>query len=173
MNEMMEKIKRCLAICFALLLSGLGGIGAGYAAYSALKQGVMDYKTLPNAVHYDNGSFMMAGISIGLLAFFVAMVYGLLKKEVERNKEFARHCVVTATIGLGFALITPFITGPLYEYKYVEKEGYELCEDASSQWLYLTNKVYVVDQQACHQYLIDEEKAVEQRWADLEAWFND
>jgi hypothetical protein len=98
-------------------------------------------------VVFDKGSFYMLGVGIGMSVLaFTAVQEGWVGKVLSK----AQAAILTKIAIVGIALI--FIVPNLFHYiadNYFSNEGYSLCEEASSQWLFVRDIVYIQDTIEC------------------------
>ncbi len=104
-----------------------------------------------DVVLIDKGSFYMLGVGLGMLAlaFIVIWEHWLLKPVSEKvTKAFSRLAI--ASVVLLFAL--PHAIHYVADYQ-LKAKGYSVCEDASHQWLFVRDIVYVQASVECREDL--------------------
>ena len=102
-------------------------------------------------VYFDKGAFYMLGVGMGMatLAFVLAYEfwYG---KTLPTN--ITRLCSKLAYASILLLFITPhamhFFTG-----SYLANRGLTVCEEASSQWLFVSEIFYISDERNCDKIL--------------------
>ncbi|GAB2189803.1 hypothetical protein MAH1_14110 [Sessilibacter sp. MAH1] len=90
---------------------------------------------------FDKGSFYMLGVGIGLLILAIVTVQeGWLNKKLSKKQS----SFLTKVAILSVVLI--FLTPQLMHYcanKYLARKGYTVCDEASHQWLFVRDIVYL------------------------------
>lgn len=98
-------------------------------------------------VVFDKGSFYMLGVGVGMSVLaFTAIQEGWVGKVLSKRQA----AILTRIAIVSLALI--FIVPNLFHYitdTYFSNEGYSVCEEASSQWLFVRDIVYIQDTIEC------------------------
>lgn len=92
-------------------------------------------------VLFDKGSYYMLGVGVSLLSLgFVAIVefWGGKPITSRQNTIFSR----LAISGVVLLFVVPHVAHFVAD-KYLDKNGYTVCEEASHQWLFVRDIVYV------------------------------
>lgn len=90
---------------------------------------------------FDKGSYYMLGVGVGLLslAFVTIKEFWIGNPITERqNRIFTR----LAISGVALLFIIPHVAHFVID-KYLDGHGYMVCEEASHQWLFIRDIVYV------------------------------
>lgn len=98
-------------------------------------------------VSFDKGAFYMLGVGLGSATLSFVLIY-----EFWHGKPLTKRlnilCTKLAFFSIILLLLTPqaihLLTG-----NYLENRGLTLCEQASSQWLFVSEIVYVDDDSGC------------------------
>lgn len=105
-----------------------------------------------DVVLFDKGSFYMLGVGVGLLSLgFVVVQEFWVGSPISRkqNKIFTRMVL----FGIATLIIFPHITHFLVD-RYLMRNGYSVCEEASHQWLFVRDIVYISEATVCRADLI-------------------
>jgi len=100
----------------------------------------------------DKGSYYMLGVGIGMLAlaFVVIWEQWLVKPLTKRvTTIFSRLAVASIVFLLALPHVVHYVAG-----EYLEASGYSFCEEASHQWLFVRNIVYIQSSVECSADLI-------------------
>lgn len=92
-------------------------------------------------VTFDKGSYYMLGIGVGLLALSYMIIREFwLRRPLtdEQTSLFSRIAISGVILAFLFPHIAHFSAD-----KYLKKHGYTVCEEASHQWLFFRDVVYV------------------------------
>ncbi len=92
-------------------------------------------------IFFDKGSYYMLGVGVSLLSLgFVAIVefWGGKPITSKQNIIFSR----LAISGVVFLFVIPHIAHFTVD-KYLKKHNYTVCEEASHQWLFVRNIIYI------------------------------
>ncbi|MBL4798110.1 MAG: hypothetical protein JKY50_11895 [Oleispira sp.] len=146
-----DRVKPSWAIrVFGPLIFVLGSIAAFlwffYRAYSIF------IGELAEVVVFDKGSFYMLGVGAGMLILaFVTVQEGWLDRQLSQAQStfLTRLAVISVVL-----IITVPHTIHYFADDYLESEGYSVCQDASHQWLFVRNIVYVHEPVSCNENLI-------------------
>jgi hypothetical protein len=106
-----------------------------------------------DVVVVDKGSFYMLGVGVGLLALSMA---GILETWFLKTLTKKNITVISRTAIIG--VILTFTTPHLIDYlssNTLKNKGYSVCEEASHQWLFFRDIVYVQDPVICIKGLRD------------------
>lgn len=100
------------------------------------------YKSLSApVVLFDKGSYYMLGVGIGLLSLAFVTITEFWGGKPITNKQ-NRMLTKLAISGVVLLFLVPHIAHFITD-KYLEKHGYFVCEEASHQWLFVRDIVYV------------------------------
>jgi hypothetical protein len=99
------------------------------------------------AISFDKGAMYMLGVGVGLSALTYAILHEAILKKIltERVTSWITRC---AFAGIGLMFIFPHIVHYPVE-NYLEGEGYQICSQASYQWLLYRKIVYVSSPEVC------------------------
>ena len=134
---------------FGPLLFITGALGAlvwFFYRLSSLISGMSE-----DVVVVDKGSFYMLGVGVGLLALSIA---GILETWFWKTLSKKNLAVISRTAIVG--VILTFTIPHLIDYassSALKNEGYSICEEASHQWLFIRDIVYVQDPLMCNKGL--------------------
>ena len=96
---------------------------------------------------FEKGSFYMLGVGVGMSVLaFTAVQEGWVGKVLSKKQAV----ILTRIAIVSIALI--FIAPNLFHYiadTYFLNEGYSVCEEASSQWLFVRDIVYIQESIEC------------------------
>lgn len=92
-------------------------------------------------VTFDKGSYYMLGVGVGLLtlAYMIIKEFWLRRPLTNEQSSFFSRIAVSGVI---LAFVFPHVAHFAVD-KYLEKHGYAVCEEASHQWLFVRDIVYV------------------------------
>lgn len=127
----------------------LGGVSA--LAWFIYRIGILIQGSDSQIVLIDKGSYYMLGVGIGMLDLsFVVIWEQWLAKPLTKTvtKIFSRLAV--ASVVLLFAL--PHAIHYLADVN-LKSKGYLVCEEASHQWLFVRNIVYIQQPMECSESL--------------------
>lgn len=96
---------------------------------------------------FDKGSYYMLGVGVALLSLsFVAIIefWGGKPITSKQNIIFSR----LAISGVALLFVVPHVAHFAVD-KYLERSGYSVCEEASHQWLFVRDIVYVQASVVC------------------------
>jgi len=95
----------------------------------------------------DKGSFYMLGVGVGLLALSIACILEtwFLKTLTKKNLAIISR---TAIVGVILTFTIPHLIDHLSS-NTLKNEDYSVCEEASHQWLFFRDIVYVQDPVIC------------------------
>jgi hypothetical protein len=98
-------------------------------------------------VVFNKGSFYMLGVGVGMSVLaFAAVQEGWVGKVL--SKKQADILTRIAVVSLALIFITPNLFHYISE-AYFSSEGYSVCDEASSQWLFVRDIVYIQDTIEC------------------------
>lgn len=101
---------------------------------------------------FDKGSYYMLGVGIGLLSLgFVTAIEFWGKKPITTKQSTIFSRLTISAIILAF--LVPHTAHFTTDY-YLEKQGYSVCEEASSQWLFIRDIAYIQSSVECNEDLI-------------------
>ena len=96
---------------------------------------------------FDKGSFYMLGVGMGLLVLGLVTIiefWGGNPITTKQNIIFTR----LAILAVALMFVVPHVAHFSAD-RYLEEQGYSVCEEASHQWLFVSNIVYVADSVEC------------------------
>lgn len=98
-------------------------------------------------VAFDKGSYYMLGVGVGLLAlaYMIIREFWLRRPLTNKQSTFFSRIAISGVI---LALVFPHIAHFAVE-TYFEEHGYIVCEEASHQWLFIRDIVYVQSTVEC------------------------
>jgi hypothetical protein len=95
----------------------------------------------------EKGSFYMLGVGVGLLALaFVCVQEFWVGKLL--TKEQSSFMTKLAIIGVVLTFTVPQLVH-FASNSFLQKKGYSVCEEASQQWLFVRNIVYIKETIEC------------------------
>ncbi|WP_345293045.1 hypothetical protein [Kangiella marina] len=145
MSPLKQKLINYFGIVVLIVLSSL----SGYVAISSIGLAFKHFSTTPPEVIVFNRGFIMSlGACITLLAFLVASIaheFGALVN----NPKLIKVIMASAVSGVALMFILGVVSQHTYDSYFVENRSYGVCEDASSQWLFLKTTVYSEAQASC------------------------
>jgi len=104
--------------------------------------------TLSEIVVFDKGSFYMLGVGVGMLILSVVTVQeGWLDKPLSKIQ--SAYLTKGAFIGIALIFTVPHLVH-YFANGYLLKQGYTVCEEASHQWLFVRDIVYIADSIECN-----------------------
>lgn len=106
------------------------------------------YKNLSESIIvFDKGSYYMLGVGIGLLtlAFVTLKEFWGGKPITNRQNRILTRLAVSGVVLL---FVVPHVAHFAAD-KYLSKNGYTVCEEASHQWLFVRDIVYVQSFSEC------------------------
>ncbi len=92
-------------------------------------------------VLFDKGSYYTLGIGIGLLSLTFVTIKEFWGGKPITNKQ-NRMLTTLAIAGVVLLFLMPHMTHFITD-KHLEKHGYIVCEEASQQWLFVRDIVYI------------------------------
>ncbi len=96
---------------------------------------------------FDKGSFYLPGVSVVLGSLLYNMIYeGMLKREL--TPTIAKRITYSAFAGIGLIIILPQVAHYTVQDR-LESNGYNVCEQASSQWLMYRKIAYTTNTETC------------------------
>ena len=99
------------------------------------------------SISFDKGAFYMLGIGIALGALVIAMILEVWKKK-PTSDNLSRKLTRTALLGIAITFLLPQVVHyPLAHY--LQQRGYQVCREASYQWLLYRKIVFMNDQEKC------------------------
>ena len=100
---------------------------------------------------FDKGSFYMLGVGIGMLILAIVTVQeGWLGRVL--SKKQSTYLTRLAVISLAVLFVVPHFVHYLTD-SYLSIRGYSVCEEASHQWLFVRDIVYVQESMECNENL--------------------
>lgn len=101
----------------------------------------------PSSISFNKGVFYMFGVGVSLSVLVYAMIIeSVLKKNLSKKS----NNVLTKTAIFGVAIM--FLLPQVVHYSiahYLEGQGYEVCHEASHQWLHSRTIVFVNNMDVC------------------------
>ncbi len=98
-------------------------------------------------VLFDKGSYYMLGVGIGLLSLgLVAAIEFWGGKPITSKQNFIFSRLAISGVILLF--VVPHVAHFAAD-KYLKRHGYSVCEEASHQWLFVRDIVYIADSIEC------------------------
>ena len=105
------------------------------------------FGTLSEIEVFDKGSFYMLGVGVGMLILAVVTVQeGWLDKPL--SKKQSAYLTKGALMGIALIFTAPHLV-QYFANDYLLKRGYSVCEEASHQWLFVRDIVYVQPSVKC------------------------
>ena len=104
-----------------------------------------------NIVLIDKGSYYMFGIGIGMLDLsFIVIWEQWLAKPLSKKvtKIFYRLAVLSIVLLLALPHVIHYLVNV-----HLKSKGYSVCEDASHQWLFVRDIVYIQESLECNESL--------------------
>lgn len=92
-------------------------------------------------VLFDKGSYYMLGVGVGLLSLAFVVLKEFWGGEPITSKQNI-ICSRLAVSGLVLLFVVPHVAHFVAD-KHLKKHGYSVCEEASHQWLFIRDIVYV------------------------------
>lgn len=103
------------------------------------------------SIVFDKGSYYMLGVGVGLLSLgFVTAIEFWGGKPITNKQNAVFSKLVMSGIVLLF--VVPHATHFTVD-KYLENHGYSVCEEASNQWLFVRDIVYIQPSIECSEGL--------------------
>jgi len=103
--------------------------------------------TLSEIVVFDKGSFYMLGVGVGMLNLAIVTVQeGWLDKPL--SKKQSAYLTRGAFIGIALIITVPHLVH-YFANSYLLRQGYTVCEEASQQWLFVRDIVYIAESIEC------------------------
>lgn len=107
--------------------------------------------SLSEIVVFDKGSFYMFGVGLGMLVLaFVTVQEGWLNRPLSKKQSV--FLTRLAIIGAALIFTVPHIVHYAAN-SFLEKKGYVVCEEASHQWLFVRDIVYIQETVECSENL--------------------
>lgn len=105
-------------------------------------------------VTFDKGSYYMLGVGVGLLAlaYMIIREFWLRRPLTNEQSSFFSRVAISGVI---LAFVFPHIAHYAVD-KYLEDHGYTVCEEASHQWLFVRDIVYIQPTVQCSAKLKNE-----------------
>ena len=100
-----------------------------------------------DVVAFDKGSYYALGVGVGLLAIaFAGVQETWLGKPLTKKSTsiISKLAIAGVVLMLSVPHISHYALG-----SYLKKNGYAVCEEASHQWLFVRNIVYVQKMKEC------------------------
>ena len=101
----------------------------------------------PTSISFNKGVFYMFGAGIGLGVLVVAMITEVVLKK-HLSKRLNAFLTKVAISGVIIIFLLPQVVHYLIA-DYLEGQGYEVCHEASHQWLHSRTIVFVNDMEVC------------------------
>lgn len=101
---------------------------------------------------FDKGSYYMLGVGIGLLSLGVGIAIEFWGGKPASDKQ-GKFISRSAISGVVLALIIPHLSHFSVDV-YLSKKGYRVCNEASHQWLFVRDIVYIKPSVDCTKDLI-------------------
>ncbi len=98
---------------------------------------------------FDKGAFYMLGVGLGLAILSFVLVYEFWHGN-SLTKKLTKTCTWLALFSVLLLLFFPQAMH-FWTDNYLEEKGFFICEQASSQWLFVTEIVYVSGEHDCDQ----------------------
>jgi len=103
---------------------------------------------------FDKGSFYMLGVGVGILILAIVTVQeGWLGKPL--SKKQSAFLTKAAFVGIALMFTAPHLVH-YFANDYFLKKGYSVCDEASRQWLFVRNIVYIQSSIECGAELKEE-----------------
>jgi len=103
----------------------------------------------PPSIAYNKGIFYMLGGGIGLGALVIGMIVEIWNKK-PRSDRNAQRVARTAISGVVIMFVLPQVAHYAVA-NYLEPRGYEVCGEASYQWLHYQDIIYTNNPEVCLQ----------------------
>ena len=130
---------------FGPVLFILGALAAlswfGYSTYTLVEN------LSSKSVMFDKGSFYLLGVGLGMatLAFVVVYEFWFGRPLTE---QLTKVCNRLALLSIVLLLIVPQAVHYLTD-NYLLNRGYSVCSEGSSQWLFVSEILYVENGRVC------------------------
>lgn len=98
-------------------------------------------------VMVDKGSFYMLGVGVGLATLAFVVVYEFWFNKTLSEK-LTKVCNRLAVLSIVLLLLLPQVLHYITD-SYLTKNGYTICAEESSQWLFVSEMLYVQNMQEC------------------------
>ena len=140
------------ASIFFFFVLAIGGLFFfGYNAFSLIRELVEESQV----IFFNKGSVYFFGGALGL----AVMTYWLVRNAVgSPMPESQNHIISYILIG---TLILMFVLPHIAHYMiddYLENKGYQICEEASYQWMYYREIVFTASQEVCAETVAEAER---------------
>ena len=98
-------------------------------------------------VIFDKGSYYMLGVGVGLLAlaYMIIREFWLARPLTNRQSSFFSRLAI---LGVILTIVLPQLAHFAVD-KYFTQHGYTVCKEASHQWLFVRDIVYVASSVEC------------------------
>lgn len=108
-------------------------------------------RALSEVVVFDKGSFYMLGVGVGMLALaMVAVLEGWLGQTLSKKQSVFLTRLAVAGVILIFTV--PHFVQYVAD-DFLQGRGYSVCEEASHQWLFVRDIVYIQESITCSENL--------------------
>lgn len=116
-------------------------LGAGAIVWFIYRAFLLFYNGASPIITFDKGSYYMLGVGVGLLAltYMIIKEFWLRRPLTNKQSSFFSRIAIS---GIVLAFVFPHVAHFAVD-KYLEEHGYTVCEEASHQWLFVRDIVYV------------------------------
>ena len=96
---------------------------------------------------FDKGSYYMLGVGVGLLSlgYMIVSEFWFGRPLTSRQSSFFSGLAIS---GIVLVFVVPHMAHYVAD-KYLKKNGYSVCEEASHQWLFIRDIVYIAGSVEC------------------------
>jgi hypothetical protein len=134
-------VDRIITPLFLLALGASAAVWFIYRAFSLFSYGSS------SVVTFDKGSYYLLGASIGLLTLTYMIISEFWLKRPLTNEQsafYSRIAISGVVLMFAFPHVAHFAAD-----RYFKVHGYTVCEEASRQWLFMRDIVYVESSVEC------------------------
>lgn len=134
---------------FGIVVLAVFAAFSGYVSLSALGSAFKHFSSpIPEVIVFNRGFVMSLGAFITISALLVASIMHEFKALIS-NPKLIKIIMRLAISGIALLIILGFLSQYFYDGYFLENKGYEVCEEASSQWLFLKTTVYAEAIELC------------------------
>ena len=127
---------------FGIIVLAVFTAFSGYVSLSAFGAAFEHFSApTPEVITFNRGFIMSFGAFISISALLVASIANEFK-ALTRNPTLIKVIMRLAVSGIALLIIPGFSSQYVYDSYLLEKKGYGICEEESSEWLFLKTTVY-------------------------------
>lgn len=142
MDGNISPLQQKLINYFGIVVLAVFAAFSGYVSLSALGSAFKHFSSpIPQVIVFNRGFVMSLGAFITISALLVASVMHEFK-AITSNPRLIKVIMRLAVSGIALLIILGFVSQYVYDVYFLENKGYEVCQEVSSQWLFLKTTVY-------------------------------